>query len=231
MCGRFTQYFSWQDVHAYASLSSTPVDLSPRYNLAPGQQAAVIRDAGDGRRLSMLRWGLIPFWAKSPDIGYRTINARAETARSKPAFRAAYRARRCAVPADGFYEWARIGSRKQPYLVVRGDAPLMLLAGLWEQWRIPDGQTPTKALGGRQAGDVLETFTILTTEANEAMAPVHHRMPVLLDTELLTPWLAGEDVPLEPCRNELLTILPVSTHVNNARNDDPDCVRPLAALI
>ena len=228
MCGRFTQIFSWQDVHAYASLLSAPVDLSARYNLAPGQHAAVIRDAGAGRELAMLRWGLIPGWAKSPDIGYRTINARSETVRLKPAFRAAYRARRCAIPADGFYEWARRGSRKQPYLVTRGDAPLMLLAGLWERWRNPIGETSKP--GAAQAGEVLETFTILTTAANETMARVHHRMPVLLDPDTLTPWLAGEEMPLEPCHPEILTIRPVSTHVNNARNDDLGCVRPLPTL-
>ncbi|WP_428101181.1 SOS response-associated peptidase [Candidatus Rariloculus sp.] len=203
---------------------SSPLDLRPRYNLAPGQRAAVIRTGADGRALSMLRWGLIPSWAKSPNIGYKTINARAETVRSKPAFRAAFRARRCAVPADGFYEWAPRGARKQPYLVTCSDAPLMLFAGLWERWRVPDGYERTASIGASRAGDALETFTILTTAANEAMARVHHRMPVLLDTDALTPWLAGEDVELGPCPSDILTIRAVSTRVNNARNDGPECI-------
>ena len=116
MCGRFTQRLSWRELHELMDLIGAAQNLRPRYNVAPGQNIAAVRLADGGRRLSMLRWGLIPAWAKEPNIGYRMINARAETAYEKPAFRAAFRARRCLIPADGFYEWARQGKTRQPWL-------------------------------------------------------------------------------------------------------------------
>ena len=154
MCGRFTQRFSWQQVHDYMNLLGPPVELRPRYNVAPGQDLAAIRAHPDGRRLSMLRWGLLPSWAKDPNIGYRMINARAETVAGKPAYRAAYQARRCLIPADGFYEWVRRGAVKQPFLIELGDGRLMGFAGLWERWRIPDNivlpRTKTRAASSPQ---------------------------------------------------------------------------------
>ena len=114
MCGRFTQRYTWEEVHAYLSLSGQALNLHPRYNSAPGQKIAAVRPGEDGRRLSMLRWGLIPSWAREPNIGYKLINAPAETASAKPSFRAAWRARRCLILADGFYEWTRQGTEKQP---------------------------------------------------------------------------------------------------------------------
>ena len=122
MCGRMTRRFPWARAHAFLSLlRSPPVNLRARYNVAPGQRAAVVRDEGTGRRLEMLRWGLVSGWAQDPRIGYRCINARAETVRSKPAFRAAFRARRCLVPVDGFYEWSDKGAAKQAWLIERPD--------------------------------------------------------------------------------------------------------------
>ena len=199
MCGRFTQRLSWRELHELMSLIGTPQNLRPRYNVAPGQRIAAVRRADDGRRLSMLRWGLIPFWAREPNIGYRMINARAETVAQKPAFRAAFKARRCLIPADGFYEWQRVGkSRKQPWLIgMKAGAPFAF-AGLWERWEVPAGLTLTGGLAELRPGDALESCTIVTTEANALVAPVHNRMPVILPPALFEPWLAGEAVPLAP---------------------------------
>ena len=228
MCGRFTQRYTWEEVHAYLSLTGPTANLRPRYNVAPGQKVAAVRPHEGGRRLSLLNWGLIPSWAKEPNIGYRMINARAETVCSKPAFRAAYRARRCLIPADGFYEWARRGAAKQPWLIGLKDGVLFTFAGLWERWMVPRGIALAGSLAELEPGEVIETCTILTTAANEIVAPVHDRMPVILPPEALGPWLAGEAVPLDPYPPETMTLHPVSTLVNKPANDDPRCVEPIA---
>ena len=226
MCGRFTQRFTWAQVHAFLSLLRTPPqNLRPRYNVAPGQNAAIVRNAGTGRGFDMLRWGLVPAWAKDPRIGYKCINARAETARTKPAFRAAFGKRRCLVPVDGFYEWTGEGrGARQAWLVERSDGALFALAGLWEAWRVREGT----ALGGELAvlnpGDVVETFTVLTTEAHPTLASLHHRMPVIIAPEDFEAWLGGGDVALSPVGGFL--VRRVGSRVNNARNDDPHCVAP-----
>ena len=224
MCGRFTQRFSWREVHYFMNLTGPALNLRPRYNVAPGQDVAAVRQAEDGRRLSMLRWGLIPFWSREPNIGYRMINARAETAAGKPAFRAAYRARRCLIPADGFYEWQRKGKVRQPWYFGLNDGGLMAFAGLWERWTIPDGIKLPRSLAERAPGDAVESCTILTTAANETLAPVHHRMPVILPPDAFDPWLDGRPVALDPYPADAMTLQPVSTWVNNASNDDPRCV-------
>ena len=224
MCGRFTQRFSWREVHYFMNLTGPALNLRPRYNVAPGQDVAAVRPAEDGRRLSMLRWGLIPFWSREPNIGYRMINARAETAAGKPAFRAAYRARRCLIPADGFYEWQRKGKVRQPFYFGLNDGGLMAFAGLWERWTIPDGIKLPRSLSDRAPGDAVETCTILTTSANEALAPVHHRMPVILPPDAFDPWLTGQQVALEPYPADGMTLQAVSTWVNKASNDDPRCL-------
>ena len=174
----------------------------------------------------MLRWGLIPAWAKEPNIGYKLINARAETAHEKPSFRAAFRARRCLIPADGFYEWAKAGKgkAKQPWLFGMKEGAGFAFAGLWESWTVREGLALTGSLAELAPGDALETCTILTTEANETVAPVHPRMPVILPAEALDPWLAGESVPLAPYPAEAMTAHPVSTLVNKPANDDARCV-------
>ena len=176
----------------------------------------------------MLRWGLIPGWAKDPNIGHKLINARAETAATKPSFRAAFAKRRCLVPADGFYEWRAEGAARQPWLIVPRDGGLMAFAALWEQWRVPEGAALRGSLSERRPGDVVETFTILTTEANAAMRTLHHRMPVILAPDAFEPWLSGDDVPLGPAPEELLAMHRVGLRVNSPRNDDPDCVVELA---
>lgn len=219
MCGRFTNRLTWSEIVALYRLSDPPAagapNLRPRYNIAPSQKAPVVR-VGDrgGRELAMLRWGLIPFWAKDEKIGYRTINARAETVAEKPAFRAAFRRRRCLVPASGFYEWTKGAAGKQPWHFTLEDGAPMSFAGLWERWEPDDGAD-------------LETFTIIVTEANDSVRPYHHRMPVILAPASWDPWLDHE-APVDDVRPFLrpydgkLYGQRVSRDVNNVANDGPD---------
>ena len=227
MCGRFSQRHTWAEVHAYLSLTGRAANLRPRYNIAPGQKVAAVRRHEDGRRLSMLHWGLVPSWAKTPNIGYRMINARAETADTKPAFRAAWRARRCLIPADGFYEWTRHGATKQPWLLGLKGGALFAFAGLWECWTVQEGIPLKGSLAEFGPGDAIETCTILTTAANEVVAPVHDRMPVILPREAFGAWLAGEAAPLGPYSPDTMTVHPVSTRVNTPAIDDPRCIEPV----
>ena len=176
----------------------------------------------------MLRWGLIPGWAKDPNIGHKLINARAETAAVKPSFRSAYSRRRCLVPADGFYEWGREGEVRQPWLIAPRDRGIVTFAGLWERWRVPEGVVLRGSLSERRAGDIVETFTTLTTEANATMQALHHRMPVILAHEAGGQWLAGDEVALGPAPDDLLAMHRVSTRVNHPRHDDSECVAALA---
>ena len=226
MCGRFTQTFSWQKIHDLLSMTDQPVELAPRYNVAPGQKIAAVRMEGNRRRLVWLRWGLIPGWAKDPALRYRLINARSETASTKPSFRAAFGSQRCLVPASGFYEWDRTGTVRQPYLISRVDGQPMAFAGLWERWIVPRGKTLTGSLAAFEPDESIETCTILTTVANTLVAQVHDRMPVMLPPEAFGAWLGGEHVPLVPCAPETLRSRPVSTAVNDHRNDDPRCLDP-----
>ena len=147
---------------------------------------------------------------------------------TKPSFRAAFRARRCLVPADGFYEWTGRSGARQPWLIGLADGAPFAFAGLWERWTVPEGIELTGSLSARRAGDTVETCTILTTAAHEAVAAIHHRMPVILSPEAFDPWLAGESVPLGPHAPPTLTVQPVSTVVNSASNDDPRCIEPVA---
>ena len=236
MCGRFTQSMTWRELHERMDLIGTPLNLPPRYNVAPGQDIAVVRaaDPGSGacpgRGLAMLRWGLIPAWAKDPAIAWKLINARSETAAEKPSFRSAFRHRRCLIPADGFYEWQRRGGIKQPWLFGLRDGAPFAFAGLWKQWRIPEGAALTGSLAERNPGDSVETCTTLTTAANGTVEPVHGRMPVILPPDAWGPWLAGEDVPLSPYPANAMTAHPVSTLVNRAANEDPRCAEPITLI-
>lgn len=209
-------------------LVGAPRNLRPRYNVAPGQDIAVVRAADGGRSLAMLRWGLIPAWAKDPAIANRLINARSETVAEKPSFRIAYRRRRCLIPADGFYEWQRLGRVRQPWLFGLRDGTPFAFAGLWERWTAPESAVLTNSLAGSELGDTIETCTILTTAANETIAAVHGRMPVILPSAVYGPWLAGEEVPLVPWPAAEMTARPVSTLVNRPANDDPRCVEPVS---
>ena len=204
---------------------AVPDEHAPRYNIAPSQGILAVRaapDGGDGaREAAVLRWGLVPSWAKDPDIGNRVINARAETVAEKPSFRAAFRRRRCLVPATGFYEWRAASGPKQPYTIGMADGGPFAMAGLWEHWTGPDGAA-------------VETCAILTTEANELLRPIHARMPVIVapsDFDLwLDPALAMPELLaplLRPFDAAAMAAHPVSRHVNNVRNDDPGCVEPL----
>ncbi|MDD9990852.1 MAG: SOS response-associated peptidase [Rhodospirillales bacterium] len=228
MCGRFTQRMTWRELHERMDLVGTPLNLRPRFNVAPSQDVAAVRAADGGRTLAMLRWGLIPAWARDSAIGHRLINARSETAAQKPSFRAAYRQRRCLIPADGFYEWRREGKTRQPWLFGLLHGTPFAVAGLWERWTVPQAAALTGSLAERAPGDAVETCTILTTAANETVAPVHGRMPVILPPDAYGPWLAGDDVPLVPYPADAMTAHPVSTLVNRPANDDPRCVEPVA---
>ncbi len=220
MCGRYILTITGKVLAEAFALEEVP-DLPPRYNIAPTQDAPVIRETGGGRRLDILRWGLIPSWARDPAIGNRLINARAETAASKPSFRSALRRRRCLVPSDGFYEWRKTPSGKQPWLIRMRDGSPFAMAGLWETWRTPHG-------------DPLESFTILTTEPNELVAPLHDRMPVILPPESWSTWLDPElDDPsalshlLGPHPPEAMTAYPVTPAVGSPSFDEPACIKPL----
>lgn len=223
MCGRFTLAVQPALIAEAFGLTDVP-DLAPRYNVAPTQVAPVVRQpaAGAPRRLDGLRWGLVPSWADDPALGNRLINARSETVAQKPSFRSAFRQRRCLVPADGFYEWAKVGKVRQPWHFRRADGAPFAFAGLWERWRAP-------------SGEALETFTILTTAANALVAPVHPRMPVILPPTAYEAWLdpeltaAGHLAPLlVPAAEGVLTGYQVSQRVNAPAHDDAACIRPVA---
>lgn len=218
MCGRLLLTSSGRELAEAFELAEAP-QLTPRYNIAPSQNVGTLTAAEGGRVFSQRRWGLIPTWAQDPSIGYRMINARSETASSKPAFRDALRRRRCIVPANGFYEWTRHGREKHPHWFHRRDAPFLAMAGLWESW------------SSRETDDVIESFSILTTEANSSVSPVHDRMPVLLRHEDFDRWLdPDEDDPkklqplLVPCPDDWLVSQRVGERVNSPRNDDADCL-------
>ena len=229
MCGRFTQRFSWRELRELLGLIGPAANLRPRYNVAPSQEVAVVRDGEVGRGLSMLRWGLIPGWARDPAIAYKLINARSETVSEKPSFRSAYRHRRCLIPADGFYEWTRSGKTKQPWLIGLKGGGVFAFAGLWERWTVPEGAALRGSLAELRPGETNETCTILTTSANAAVARVHNRMPAILPPGTFGSWLEGNEVPLGPYPADEMRIHPESTLVNRAANDDPRCVEPVAA--
>lgn len=221
MCGRYTLTHTVAELGRIFDFEERP-NLPPRYNIAPTQPVTAVRRRDGGRELALLRWGLVPFWAETPD-GPPLINARAESVTAKPSFRHAMRARRCLLPADGFYEWEkRAGGAKQPYRIVRPDRGVFAFAGLWESWKPGDG-----------SGGPLETATIVTTSANASLAFLHDRMPVVLDPSDWDAWLdpriPPEDVAalLRPCPDDRLEAYPVDRRVNNVRNDDEGCIAPL----
>ena len=227
MCGRFIQY---SDPQIYADDFDLELDPQsaapprPRYNLAPSQSVLAVRAGPDGRRhLEPLRWGLVPAWSRGPDSRYTMINARAETVAEKPAYRAAFRARRCLIPTEGFYEWQVRPGGKQPYLIRRGTGRVFAMAGLWEHWAGTGETAP------------IDSCTIIVTAANAAIAPIHDRMPVVLDPDAQARWLdpANRDTAallalLDPALPADWTLTPVSRRVNNARLDDPGLIEPVA---
>jgi putative SOS response-associated peptidase YedK len=222
MCGRFSQAQIAELDREVFKLLSIPA-LPPRYNVAPTQEAAVIRETpAQGRELVPLRWGLIPSWAKDPAMGNRMINARAESVADKPAFKDAFRERRCLVPSEGFYEWRKAARGKQPYYVRVLAGRVFAFAGLWERW------------WDRAGGDEHETFTIITTEPNELLRPIHDRMPVILEPRDYDRWLDPEHPDpeelrglLKPYPSEQMSYYPVSAYVNKPEHEGPECIAPL----
>lgn len=219
MCGRYRLTAKERYIRDHFGLDDDP-PWTPRWNIAPTQQIATIRQhrSEPKRIFGLMRWGLIPYWAKEPSIGLKTINAMSETATEKPAFRDAMRRRRCLIPADGFYEWKRFGPKeKQPFNFGMADDSPFAFAGLWERWR-------------DQHDEVIETCTILTTTPNSLVADVHNRMPVMLRPEDYDLWLdpgitdAKRVVDcLKPFDATLMKKYPVSTRVNRPENDDQEC--------
>jgi putative SOS response-associated peptidase YedK len=225
MCGRFTLHTDPRILAKLFGLDETPY-LAPRYNIAPTQPVAIVRLGRDGtREWTYVQWGLVPSWAKDPDIGARMINARSETVAEKPSFRAAFKRRRCLVPADGFYEWQKRGSQKQPYYITVQDGDPFAIAGLWEYWEGADGSA-------------LESCTLLTTEPNQKLAEIHNRMPVILRPDDFSEWL-GDGTELRPSEQsplfhlmraydeDAMQVTPVSRYVSNSRNEGPECIEPL----
>lgn len=223
MCGRFSQTQSAAVIADQFQVDSVP-PLSPRYNIAPTQPVSVVLYSAErqGRQFEQLRWGLIPAWAKDPSIGARMINARAETVAEKPAFRTAFRRRRCLVLADGFYEWQQVGRKKQPFYFHLQERKPFAFAGLWEQWE------------DKSTGEAIASCTLLTTEPNALLQTVHDRMPVILEPENYDVWLdpsvqAPEQLQplLDPYAAEAMIGYAVSPEVNRPSNDSPACIQRL----
>lgn len=216
MCGRYLITTPVEGLRAVFGFRNPAPNLPPRYNVAPTQRVPVVRRTAAGRSLDLLRWGLVPSWAKDMSGASRMINARGETVAEKPAYRAAFRARRCLVPADGFYEWQTVGDNppKHPFLFTMRDGTPFAFAGLWEAWRAPDGAN-------------VETFTIVNTAANDVMAKFHDRVPVVLAAEDYDAWLdpSADPRPLVKAPpGAWFAVTPVSSYVNDVRHDDEGCL-------
>lgn len=221
MCGRYKLSRRKQIIEEHFDSVSGEEDWIPKYNVAPTQPVPVIRQNPKEpiRELSLMRWGLIPSWSKNPSAAASMINARAETAATRPAFRDAMKSRRCLIPADGFYEWSRTGKTKQPYCFEVNEGKLFAFAGLWERWKDP-------------SGNWIKSCSILTTTPNAVTSSVHDRMPVILDPDSYDLWLdpgmndvsAASDL-LKPCDARLMRCFPVSTRINSVANDDEECSR------
>ena len=226
MCGRARLSSDVSEIKLVFSIppERPPPNFAASWNVAPTDSLPVVRyDARAGERsLEVMRWGLVPFWAKDIKVGFSNINAKAEGVDTRPAFREAFQRRRCLVPLDNFYEWKKLGKDRQPYAVALADRRLMAMAGLWESWRSP-------------AGERLRSFAIVTTAANELLAPVHDRMPVILGPENWPLWLG--EAPANPARLKALlvpypaddmVIWPVDRRVGNVKNNDPSLIEPIA---
>ena len=228
MCGRYGRRADKQRIAEWMQTHNTDVFddsyLAPSYNVAPQSMQPVVRlDSETGEReLSIMRWGLIPFWSKDSKIAYSTINAKAESITTSPAYREAIKRRRCLVPADWFYEWEEADAKtKQPYAIALNDGSLFAFAGLWDTWK------------DKATGQALNTYTVITTDPNELMEPLHNRMPVILQRRDYDRWLAPGDptqLPvglLRPFPAEEMKAWPVSTRIGNVRNNEPSLVERL----
>jgi putative SOS response-associated peptidase YedK len=218
MCGRFTLTADGNSVQLALGLESTPT-LTPRYNIAPSQPLAIITNDAP-KQVSYHTWGLVPQWAKDPSIAYKMINARSETAHEKPSFKAAFKYRRCLIPADGYFEWqASDKKNKTPMYIFLNEHKIFAFAGLWEVWHAPDGSE-------------IRSCTILTTDSNEKTKAIHHRMPVILQPDDYDTWLHSDDEKvkralMQPFASEAMDIYPVSTVVNKPANDSPENIVPV----
>ena len=217
MCGRFFLVEDGQSLKLHFNAEGE-ISFSPRYNIAPSQDAPVIRHGESGREITLMHWGLIPHWSKESKLKYSTINARAETVDQKPVYRTPFKRSRCLVPASGFYEWKKAEGGKQPYLI-KSKTGLMAFAGLWDHWQ---GE-----------GGAIDSFSIIVTDANRKVMPIHDRMPVILDENDYSAWLDPktqvEDLKslLIPFNDEDIELQPVSKRVNSPRNDDPECIQAI----
>jgi putative SOS response-associated peptidase YedK len=218
MCGRYTLRTPVDSVVEAFEIEEYPSSITPNYNIAPTQEVAAVVEEDEKRKLEMLHWGLIPSWAKDPSIGNKMINARAETIAEKPSFRRAFKVRRCLILADGFYEWKKTDGGKQPYHVKMEDGSLFAFAGLWETW---------------QNGEEIRSCTIITTDANDLMSDIHHRMPVILHPEDYAMWLDHDfeekevlTTLLKPYPADVMEAYPVSRRVNKPSNNEPSVLEP-----
>lgn len=221
MCGRFA-FYSPSEAAAALFGAEAAIAVEPRYNIAPTLDVAAVRQPGRGApELVTFRWGLVPYWAKDPSIGNRMINARAESIAEKPAYRSAYRQRRCLVLADGFYEWRAEARGKTPYYLSLASGKPCAFAGLWESWR------------NRESGEVLQTCAIVTTAAQGLLAELHDRTPVVLVPGTAARWLAGDEALLTDVTASppALRAWPVDRRVSNARNEGPDLVEPVGDMM
>jgi putative SOS response-associated peptidase YedK len=225
MCGRFGTTFQYRDIKVLWNLRGDFSDFAPRYNIAPSQEVPIIVRNDDRNEAKPMRWGLVPSWAQDPSMGQGMINARAETLLEKPSFKRLVASRRCLVPADGFYEWRREGNRKVPMWIQLKSRVPFAFAALWDYWRDPAGDKD------------LYSFTIITTEANALLRPIHNRMPVIYDKEMGRQWLEESfgDQPmilaavLQPLPSELMEAHEVSRLVNSPENDTAECIQPVSS--
>ncbi|NEW05486.1 SOS response-associated peptidase [Paenibacillus sp. SYP-B3998] len=226
MCGRYTITVTLEELMLrYDVYYKVPSKYSPKYNVAPGQLVMAIVYDGEKNRLGELRWGLIPEWAKDEKIAYQTINARAESLTDKPAFRTSFQRKRCLIPADSFYEWKGKGKQKQPMRIMLKSKNIFSIAGLYDTWVSPEGTR-------------ISTCTVVTTAANELVADIHERMPVILRPESEATWLDRRITNaealsslLKPYPADEMLAYPVSSRVGNVRNDDESCVEELNLLL
>ena len=220
MCGRFVFYSDPQFLREQYGFDDARIEFRPQYNIAPTQQVMTVTNDGT-RRAELMRWGLVPFWAKDLKIGHRMINAVGETLATKPAFRAAFQKRRCLLLADGFFEWRKDGEIKIPIYIFPKSREPFAFAGLWETWKSPEGET-------------VKSCTIITTTPNAFIEPIHNRMPVILSEETEALWLdpmtEEPDILqplLQPSPSEEMESYQVSTFVNSSRNQGPECIKPV----
>jgi putative SOS response-associated peptidase YedK len=229
MCGRFVSATQPDEIARYFGAALSETLLEPSYNVAPTNEVYVVLETGAVRRLEPMRWGLVPFWAKDPSVGSKMINARAEGLATKNAYKRAFQRKRCIIPADGFYEWAKVPGQKakQPMYIHRPDGDRFAFAGLWEAWRNPD----------KPDDPPLRTCTIITTSANDAITPIHDRMPVMLPPDKWNTWLDNEQEDLEllgtllvPAPPSIITMHPVSIDVNRVSNKGASLIDPLPPI-